>query len=87
MNGRNSPPFVTVKERIGRISSNIVPYFKILAGSEPVLETVAGNLRSSMLVTLVASPDKESLRLVSLLYRLPKPERTRLKVIKGVSML
>ncbi len=87
MNGTNSPPFVTVKERDGRISSNIVPYFKILAGSEPVLETVAANLRSSMLVTLVASPDKETLRLVTLLYRLAKPEGTRLKVIKGVSML
>lgn len=68
MNGTVSPSLVTVKERVGRISSKLVPYLKILVGSEPVSVTVAVNLRSSMLITLVAGPDKEMLRLMTLVW-------------------
>ena len=61
----------------------MVPYFKILTVSSPLLVTVAVNLRSSMELMLPVGPVTDTTRLSSLLYGLASAVPKRLRAMRG----
>ncbi len=64
-----------------------MPYYKILVGAVPVLETVAGELEIVDASNIGLWAGQGDTKTSGSLVRTAKPERTRLRVIKGVSTL
>jgi hypothetical protein len=80
--GTVAPSFVTVKDRVGSLSSRMVAYLRILTASEPVFVTLAVSLRWSIELTLPEGPESSTVIPSNLLCGLPKAVVARARAIK-----
>lgn len=82
MKGTAVPSFVTVKDRVGSLSSRMVAYLRILTASEPVFLTLAVNLRLSIELTLPEGPKSSTVIPSNPLRGLPRATVVRARATK-----